>query len=742
MAGDDHDPAAAASDALSLHTIAEQDAYATEQEDADFALALQLEEEESQAFIASRSQHQSDTGNDSQTPPFEPYRDDPDASTDDPNEPPPPYRDDPDAVQDEEDENIEAQHTGASTRRRRFCIPKPTFKTTYLKAAGRNLKKLPLCGLTAIALFLGVILGSMFLIMHLFRSTPKELAWRASGSLNYDLKLSKLYPALEANASEECKTMWEKYASKLYCQEQILSTAWDDSNPEDVKKSKVDPWAYSDWVCFSGCSSSISGLRNPMSNGCYRHTDRFDIESYGKDGKQYFEKDTLPEGPMEVARILQERYDRLCALPPAGHKQSEWGTCAADVWMKWSVVDGRNERTLNSLENFVEATNVKAVIPGGLKTGAVKIIKEEKKYEVQEPERRVGPGVGETDCGFCTGDWLERKMRSFEYGALINPKTGEAFGLSEFNEYMTNIIKRCEERLADGILSRVHDRWEKYGWWCRGRPCNEDKKVTDEVRTVLHGMQRDDWPLPELRKMANQRNAPKNALNALHDGLLSLPHSIWFNDDVAIREIIPYSYRVHTLCSESNRNAIERVQRLHGAEFNATEQPKYMMFRTWDLAREQVEQICLNTRPNLIVKQGTVYCAPGYAAIGHPEFIFSDQEPSKGAIVKAFSTALDKLDAKLPYFVPRPRDEEAQRILGRTVLESVCNGCTGELLVGRNPDWRDRVAKFLHDDGVNATEYTGVAKKWFTTCSKMVGHELSREQKKIIWERIGLEPDN
>lgn len=60
----DEDPAAASSDALSLHTIAEQaDVYAVqEQEDADFALALSLEEEDTRNLTASQQpQPRSDT---------------------------------------------------------------------------------------------------------------------------------------------------------------------------------------------------------------------------------------------------------------------------------------------------------------------------------------------------------------------------------------------------------------------------------------------------------------------------------------------------------------------------------------------------------------------------------------------------------------------------------------------------------------------------------------------------------
>jgi hypothetical protein len=94
MAATDNDPAAAASDALSLHTIAgRDDAYFTqEQEDADFALALSLEDDEVQNLIAAhrRGEVESPSGVPPNTVEVQPYRDDPGSD-----EILPPYYDDP-----------------------------------------------------------------------------------------------------------------------------------------------------------------------------------------------------------------------------------------------------------------------------------------------------------------------------------------------------------------------------------------------------------------------------------------------------------------------------------------------------------------------------------------------------------------------------------------------------------------------------------------------------------------------
>ncbi|KAJ4370723.1 hypothetical protein N0V83_005244 [Neocucurbitaria cava] len=730
----DGDPAAAASDALSLHTIADrEDAYATqEQEDGDFALALQLEDEESHNPIGNST----------------PYRDDPDTEENSEDAVPPRYRDDPDApISDEEEEaNIEAQQQRATTaKRRRFCLPKPSFSSAQnLLPTSKSLRKLPWCALSLALFILAIATGVTLISIHLFHVSPKERAWRSSHSQNFDLKLPALYPALEAGASDECKAGWEKYAASLKCQQEILSPVWDNGDADAVRKARLDPWAYSEWVCDEFCRRSITRMDTPLRNTCGKRTDRFDVVNYGKDGKMYFSKEEkLPQGPVEAQRALIERYDRLCARPEEKrHESSEWGTCAADVWMKWGVVDGRNERTLNSLDKFLDATSKNKVMYGGKVTGSVQIVDGEKRFEVDTGQRRVGPGVGETNCGFCTGDWLERKMRSFEYGALIDSTTGEAMGLAAFDEVMTNTLKRCETKGAKEALERVHKKWTQYGWWCSGKPCHEDRNTTAVVRALLHGMREDDWPLPELRQMAKRKGAPKSALNTLHDTLHGLPCSIWFNENDAVRDIIPSDYRIHHLCSDYCRNAIDRAQQQHGTEFAAaaTEKPPYNIFHTWELALMQVDKICRTRSPSAVVRDSTMFCAPGYATLGHPEYIFALSEPSKREILSAFSTALLDLEKRLPRFIPRPgNDAESQRVLLRRGSESVCNGCAAELLVGRNPDYKDRVSEFLEDKDIDGKEYTAVAKKWFVTCARMAGTELSWRDRKRAWEAIGLD---
>lgn len=731
-------------DAVSLHTIAEQaDAYATqEQEDADFAFALALEDEETRRLMPRGQQSQNQGGNQN-TEGSEvhiPYRDDPDhtESVDEEVDVLTRYRDDPDAEPTEIDETTDG-----------VIAARPTL---LWRKFSKILKIVRRAWCIALVVFAVIIVSAIGIVLIMVPTSkgpsPKDRAWSASHSTDGDLRLPQLYPSLEDGADTDCKRVWEKYARTLRCHRMILSAAWDDGDAEKVKAEGADPFALSEEICTEQCRASIGHIRNPMHNGCFRRTDRFDILNYGKDGVAFFDKREIEEGPIHVWRSLERRYTRLCAKAPKDTflDKSEWGTCSADLWMRWGIVDNTNEANMNGLDTFFEATDEKKTIKGGKRTGTIDIGGgKTKNYDVDVPTRKVGPGINETECGYCTLDWLERKMASFEYSQMLDPNSGEVLGLSEFSDLMYHAIRRCEGPYHAGqALIRVHRKWTKYGWWCDRKPCGQDLPISSEVRSLLHGVREDDHPLDKIQVLMEGPNAPKEALQALYDGTKSLPCSIWFNEDISLHNIVPHQYRVQRLCSDACRNAVDRLQQQHGQDFSAAasnSDPLYQdFFSVWFTAMRVVNQTCLNPSPRAIVREGTSFCAPGYAALGHPEWIFSNAPPSKSDILSSFATGVDKLAASLPRYVqPIGKDEESQRTVARLWAESVCNTCAGELLVGRNPDLKGRVDEFYDDEEVDWNEYKDTAKKYFRTCLKMVGHELNRREEQKFWNEIGLD---
>ena len=263
----DDDPSTA-SDALSLHTIAEADAYAAqEQEDADFALALALEEQESQRYAHAQNVLQGQDPNQVDVPPLEqtgaalpPYRDDPDAVVLDEEQAdhPPPYRDDPDApVEEEADE----RDTEPVQRPRVFLrVLRKLFKTWLCCAMWSTM---------SIIIILVVVLGLLARFGNK-GSNAKEAAWIASRSKDYQLRVWDLYPPLEADATKECRDAWRvgEETQSLGCHRMILSSAWDNGDADEVRAEEADPFFYSEAVCTATCQGQLRRMAASLEKSC------------------------------------------------------------------------------------------------------------------------------------------------------------------------------------------------------------------------------------------------------------------------------------------------------------------------------------------------------------------------------------------------------------------------------------------------------------------------------------------
>jgi hypothetical protein len=761
MSNDDPD-----ADALSLHTVAGRDVYATqEEEDADFALALSLEEEEEGrtrhvACTIQRAEEREtliarglEEGHDRNVP----YRDNPDDDNISAIQSLHvlPYRDDPEAVVDGKDEGCGALTKDEPVQRYvGFC-------TTWIQHAAlrlvswtpmliKHVLRAVAIALIIMAIWLTVAIIPALRSKEVLPPTPtaKERAFEVSGSTNGNLLLQRLYPQLEADASRYCKDAWEELKG-LPCHEAILSSAWDKGEDKHIREMKMDVWAYSKLVCDDAgtCEGAIRRLRGDISKVCRRRTDRFDLVDYQVRAYHYFENEELDDGPAQVLNSLDARYTRLCDRP-ASHLWGapiEWGTYAAELWMQWGIADGKDaDKNLRDLRTFIDATSEKKVIEGHIKRGSVETLEGKKPYEVEVLKRRLGPGQGETDCGHSIRSWLERKWMSFEYGAVMNPRTDNQLGLSEFNELMETAARRCEVMEVAQMVRRVHTIWEQYGWWCDGAPCHEDDRAPDVVLQLLHGLYMSVVPLNVIRVHMDDPNSPTEVLESFHDGLLSMPCSIWLDEQQIMQHVAPSDYRVRQLCSNECRNAVDRVQHQVGDKFEEVLHNHWgsLWHYQWYSKRWLMNATCLGPDYDEMVTETTPFCAPGYAALGHPEWILRQGEwlPSKNDILAAFAPAVDALAASLPDFIPRPGgDAESQRRLARRVSESACNPCASELLIGKKPDWDKRVQDFLHDDEVDKVEYKRVIHLYGVTCAKiMAGTELAKH-KEGQWASLKLD---
>jgi hypothetical protein len=163
------------------------------------------------------------------------------------------------------------------------------------------------------------------------------------------------------------------------------------------------------------------------------------------------------------------------------------------------------------------------------------------------------------------------------------------------------------------------------------------------------------------------------------------------------------------------------------------------------MAADMVNKVCLSSTPNVAFQSPENLCAPGYAAVGRPEWIFATKggeydPPPRGAILDAFSKEIDALDSRLPKRVSGPKlDPESMRIMKKKLAESACNTCAGGIFIGSEPNWKKTVDEYLDDKHVNGTKYVAAAKKGWLTCGKMYGQEFPDWKKKMMWKKFGLD---
>jgi hypothetical protein len=754
----DSGPPRPAADAVSLHTIANHDVYATqEQEDADFALALSLEEEEqdrarevSQLTVQAQEREalipRERLGSDAIPPP---YRDDSDDSDDDaiPSNDLPPYRDDPDADERDGNGNVEAQAPQALVEERRFqrsLHRSGNLLRDFARGFGsrnmicRNLSRLAVTAILVIVLLLvlGILLiGPLFYYLHEPTVTKKQRAFDVSGSMDINLKITKLYPPLEDGTSENCARTWNAAAAGLHCHKDILSTAWDKGDAEYMEKSRMNIWESSRQVCggFVACGRNIRVLREKVFAECTRRTDRFDFDKYGTYKLRFFETNELDDGPVQAVQALEARYNHLC--DSEWNEKLPWNTYSGELWMMWGIADGKDaKQDIRYLDIFLDATNEKNTIEAHTERGSVETWTGPLSYEVEVPARKVGPGDAETVCGNSIRAWLGRKWRNFEYGAVLESHTGIPLGLAQFNELMARATKRCAETSL--MIKWSHYLWEDYGWWCKDKdaPCHEDEPVPRSVTQLLHGLGKNHSLLSSLRDLMKRKGAPKDALEGLHDSLLSMPCSIFIPGDVMMKHVMPSDYRVHRLCGNECRNAVDRIQRKYSDLF---EEPFAARWSTnilldWNPYRASQNLTCKGPEYNDLITEKTPFCAPGYAALGHPEWIFPSTwtTPSKKDILTAFGPAVDVLAKSMPEYTRKPStDAESQRRLARQMSESICNKCAAELLIGTKSDWIQRDLRSFPGDKVDEVEYARVVRLYNKTCATiMSGTALAKEK--------------
>ncbi|KAK9415856.1 hypothetical protein SUNI508_09985 [Seiridium unicorne] len=505
---------------------------------------------------------------------------------------------------------------------------------------------------------------------------------------NWDLNFPRLYPPLIHDESVDkagaCQAAWESLSS-IPCHEKVFNRGWD--NGTWMPLMSVQPLRYVPLLCQPDCRQALHNAYELISAKCSDST-TFDTAVY----IGTFSTEWLESGPKEALQVLLRRNEHTCR-PSRG---SGYDYCLTEMTERWGIMDGLNAATLNGLDMFLGDTNKRRTEQGRLKSftrGDGRDGGWKGKFSIQVPTLRYGPRPGETDCGSCTLQWLEKMVNGWEEGKVISPDTDIPITLPEHLRRVKKAGERCETeewtRIYLTAITRYQKRglipvhWEAalpsgdHGWTIQNGLASGDALLV-KMETAYNALLADGTPSPRSPK----DNAIKCLAN-LSKHIEGLPCDIHLDQqgwDFLARSgrrlLGPY-------CGDTCTDAIMNDHKsLKICRYKRMDRhPTIGPFLT---AYEEGKK----TRNNLCRKAGKTadFCAPVLVALNQSEWAYEGR-----ASLKAIEELVNKLESEP---IPDPVKIAVSKTSAdawntketrnwRTDLKAgVCSPCVWELVVG------------------------------------------------------------
>ncbi|KAK6066334.1 hypothetical protein SCUP234_12114 [Seiridium cupressi] len=387
-----------------------------------------------------------------------------------------------------------------------------------------------------------------------------------------------------------------------------------------------------------------------------------------------FSTEWLESGPKEALRVLLRRKNHACG-PSRG---SGYDYCLTEMTERWAIMDGLNAATLNGLDMFLGDTNKRRTEQGRLKSftrGDGRDGGWKGKFSIQVPTLRYGPGLGETGCGSCTLQWLEKMVNGWEEGKVISPDTDRPITLPEHLRRVKKAGERCETEEWTRIYLTATTRYQKrglipvhwdaalpsgdYGWTIQNGLASGDALLV-KMETAYNALLADGTPSPR----SPEDNAIKCLAN-LSKHIEGLPCDIHLDQQ---------GWNSSPGQGDGYLDLIAGIRRMD-------RHPTIGPFLT---AYEEGK----NTRSNLCRKAGKTadFCAPVSVALNQSKCAYEG-----GAPLEAIEELVNKLESEP---IPDPVKIAASKTSAdawntketrnwRTDLKAgVCSPCVWELVVG------------------------------------------------------------
>lgn len=494
----------------------------------------------------------------------------------------------------------------------------------------RSLSRIVFSVFTIALVLLGVI-TSLVREPHRQRNVKavESKAPKPAKATNWALDFPRLYPRLNhggaSQSSRNCQAAWESLTA-VPCHERVLDRGWD--NGTWLPLMSADPLRYMPLICRPDCRKALHDAYELISTNCPTST-AFDMKGY----TGTFNTTYLEAGPREAIHVLCRRNEHSCR-PSNG---SGYDYCLVEMTQRWGIMDGLRAGTLDGLGMFLGETERRKKEPGQLKTftrGTGSDGGWKRKFRIQVPTLHYGPGEGETDCGSCTLQWLEKILKGWGAGQVTSPDTKQVISLPEHLHRVRKAGLRCEReewsRMWTQAITTYVNRGQIPTDW-------ESLASGDYGWTIQNGLSSGDRPLAEIRAardsiLANgipQAHTPQanavRCLNNLYDHIESIPCDIYLENpglDYLVQEgkrmLEPYCWQVCTASiSEDDRKL--RFCRAKRMNEHKVVGPFITAYNEGKAIRNSM---CRTAGKRNGIER---FCAPVFAGMNHPQWAYESR---------------------------------------------------------------------------------------------------------------------
>ncbi|KAF7557297.1 hypothetical protein G7Z17_g767 [Cylindrodendrum hubeiense] len=265
-------------------------------------------------------------------------------------------------------------------------------------------------------------------------------------AFSYMLDLPALYPDITSEPKSECRAAWDTLAP-LPCHVKLFDRGSDNSTWNSLRREHM---RLLPWICKEDCQAALEDAHRQLSAKC-SPADMFILDGY--DGM--FDTTWLESGPAAAVETLVRRKDHMCYSRPTG--DSDPGYCSLEMRGRFNVIDGIN-MNLEAIDAFVKNTDYSRVERGHWYRDS----RSTERYNLYQVREQVyGPEDGETSCGWCTFDFLNRTLNSWTEGAVINPESRQPISLPEFIRRVRVAGRRCAptnnwQKIYDEAIARYN----------------------------------------------------------------------------------------------------------------------------------------------------------------------------------------------------------------------------------------------------------------------------------------------